>query len=167
MDRKTRAKLKASGSNQCSSCGAVKPLAEFRKNRNQCWDCIGKKQKKRDKRWNRVNAEARRSSWNAWASRNPESRAAHDARRRGRERDAKGSHTAADWRARIDFYGGRCRYCGVEGGVSCDHRIPLARGGTNWPSNLVPACLTCNMRKGTMTETEFLERQSGVPKLPE
>jgi hypothetical protein len=29
-----------------------------------------------------------------------------------------------------------------------DHVKPLARGGSNWPANLRPACKSCNSRKG-------------------
>lgn len=31
-----------------------------------------------------------------------------------------------------------------------DHRVPVARGGTGWPANLVPSCVSCNSKKGTL-----------------
>lgn len=36
-----------------------------------------------------------------------------------------------------------------------EHKIPLARGGTNEISNLTAACKTCNDRKGSSTAEEF------------
>jgi 5-methylcytosine-specific restriction enzyme A len=39
-----------------------------------------------------------------------------------------------------------CR-CGAPA-TDVDHRIPLAAGGTNHPSNLEPMCRTCHNRKG-------------------
>lgn len=51
-----------------------------------------------------------------------------------------------------------CTYCGYHGTsrtLEVDHRTPLARRGTNDPSNLVTACWRCNREKGTMTEYEF------------
>lgn len=42
----------------------------------------------------------------------------------------------------------RCAICGEAGADSVDHRIPLAAGGTNAPSNLQPVHLRCNLRKG-------------------
>jgi 5-methylcytosine-specific restriction endonuclease McrA len=53
--------------------------------------------------------------------------------------------------------GGRCYYCGVlEPNPHLEHRTPLVRGGKHEGRNLVPACPTCNMRKGTRTEAEYL-----------
>ena len=71
---------------------------------------------------------------------------------RARKRGAKGSHTAAQWLARVQFYGWRCVYCGKQltmRTLTQDHRIPLKRGGTNFAANLVPACRSCNCRKGS------------------
>lgn len=68
-----------------------------------------------------------------------------------RKRGAKGQHTAAQWSARIQFYGWRCVYCSVKltpSTVTQDHRIPLAKGGTQFAANLVPACNLCNATKG-------------------
>ena len=50
---------------------------------------------------------------------------------------------------------GPCRYCGGDAG-GWDHVEPLSDGGANDISNLVPACFTCNRRKGR-------RRKSGSP----
>ena len=55
---------------------------------------------------------------------------------------------------RVKFYGGRCYYCGAAADT-LDHRIPICRGGTNLPANLVPACRSCNSRKRHRTEGEW------------
>jgi len=63
-----------------------------------------------------------------------------------------GSCTPAQWHARCAFYGWRCAYCGKQlnrGTVEIDHVIPVAKGGTGWASNLVPACRSCNSSKGS------------------
>lgn len=61
--------------------------------------------------------------------------------------------------ARFALYGWRCRYCGTALTMATaqgDHRIPLSRGGRNCAANIVPACGSCNRRKHTKTEREFL-----------
>ena len=66
-------------------------------------------------------------------------------KRRGASTDT--SHTAEEWRARLAEYGGECVYCGGTADTR-DHVIPLSRGGTNSIDNIVPACRSCNARKG-------------------
>ncbi len=70
-----------------------------------------------------------------------------------------GYTTRALLQARWDLYGGRCYYCGSDA-REFDHRIPLSRGGTHWPANLVPACLPCNRSKNAKTEREFAAMRS-------
>ncbi len=72
-----------------------------------------------------------------------------------RQRAAAGTYTEEQWQARIDFYGRRCYLCGCDWDAlpskqkHVEHVIPLSRGGINWPSNLRPACESCNLRKST------------------
>jgi len=53
--------------------------------------------------------------------------------------------------------GNRCQYCGRKfktADLSIDHIVPRSRGGrTEW-TNVVCACLTCNVRKGGRTPAE-------------
>lgn len=67
--------------------------------------------------------------------------------RRARETSAPGVATASQIKARIDYYGGLCWVCGVTA-TTVDHVVPLARGGSNWPANLRPACKRCNFSRG-------------------
>jgi 5-methylcytosine-specific restriction endonuclease McrA len=51
----------------------------------------------------------------------------------------------------------RCQYCGTKGTVfdlTIDHIVPVSRGGTTSPENLVAACFACNQRKGDRTPEE-------------
>lgn len=67
-------------------------------------------------------------------------------------RTARGTYTTAQWKARLAMFGDRCAYCDCELSlvtIHRDHVLPLRKGGTNWASNLVPSCETCNLRKGT------------------
>lgn len=45
---------------------------------------------------------------------------------------------------------GLCHYCNRKfkaDQITMDHVIPLARGGTSTPGNIVPACKSCNQSK--------------------
>ena len=62
------------------------------------------------------------------------------------------------WRFMKEMYKNRCYYCD-RGGIKLqrEHRIPLARGGDNHLSNIVPACEPCNRRKGILTDDEYFK----------
>jgi len=81
-----------------------------------------------------------------------ELRQAIRARRRSRELAAEGSFTTQEWMALLQKHGHRCTYCGAAGRLEPDHRVPLARGGTNYITNIQPACRRCNSRKRLLTE---------------
>lgn len=70
----------------------------------------------------------------------------NEAKRRG----SKGKCSLDQWRSRLSVYGNSCAYCGTNLRCSVVHRehvIPIAKGGSSWPSNLVPSCKKCNHRK--------------------
>lgn len=96
-----------------------------------------------------------------WTKNNPIKHQAKNHRYRARKRDALGSWTETQLQARVAFYGGRCYLCGCDWDAlprkkytpigkrfkTIDHVIALNRGGTNWPSNIRPACSACNCGK--------------------
>jgi 5-methylcytosine-specific restriction endonuclease McrA len=49
--------------------------------------------------------------------------------------------------ARFALWGNRCWMCGAAASAG-DHVKPLCKGGSNWPANIRPACISCNARKG-------------------
>jgi 5-methylcytosine-specific restriction endonuclease McrA len=54
-------------------------------------------------------------------------------------------------------YGSRCCYCGKRFATSelnLDHVVPRSRGGTTDWSNIVTACIRCNLRKGNRLPSE-------------
>ena len=55
--------------------------------------------------------------------------------------------------------GQRCAYCGtLEGPFHFDHIFPVSRGGSDHATNLVLACVPCNMSKGSKTLAEWVGR---------
>ncbi|MEB3333580.1 MAG: HNH endonuclease signature motif containing protein [Cyanobacteriota bacterium] len=63
------------------------------------------------------------------------------------------------WRRSIHLLTGRrCLYCG-ETSQSIDHIHPLSRGGLSVTENCVPACLSCNGKKGDRDVFLWYRRQ--------
>ncbi|HYT00031.1 MAG TPA: HNH endonuclease signature motif containing protein [Thermoplasmata archaeon] len=72
-----------------------------------------------------------------------------------------------------DKTGGYCRYCekklsrtnyarpGERGAWEVDHSVPISLGGTDYFSNLWPACIDCNRDKGTLTGSRCMRRFEG------
>lgn len=66
---------------------------------------------------------------------------------------------------RVEDFSGACAYgCGRWRG-SWDHIWPVARGGRSAPANLVPACVSCNSRKGDRDPFPWIEL--GMVALPD
>lgn len=80
--------------------------------------------------------------------------------RRALKRNAPGTHTAADVAAQYERQHGRCYYCGAKvcEAYHVDHVLPLSKGGSNGPENLVIACPQCNMSKHDKLPHEFSGR---------
>jgi len=168
---------------QCTKCGKTKPLTEFHKDKggkygvqSRCKACKNaaaakyraenpEKVRAAVAKYYAENSEKVLASQAKYKKANPDKYRAIKQRYRAKKRNAQGTFTAADWKAKLEYYGYRCRYCGIhksetsEGWLEADHAIPLSQGGTNFISNIVPACKSCNCSKGTKTFTEYLDGQ--------
>lgn len=86
----------------------------------------------------------------AWRKANPERVRAHikaqNAARYAADKAAAGEASAQAIQARWDYYGRKCWMCGTDA-TDTDHVKPLNKGGSNWPSNMRPACQPCNRSK--------------------
>jgi 5-methylcytosine-specific restriction endonuclease McrA len=93
-----------------------------------------------------------------WVRENPELINYYSRVRHARKRNAPGSHTFPQWLEKVALLGGCCIYCGrSDVRLTADHKTPLSRGGSNAIENIVPACLSCNLRKHTRTAREFID----------
>jgi 5-methylcytosine-specific restriction endonuclease McrA len=106
----------------------------------------------RDKNRDYVNDYAR-----SYGRAHLEQAAAHQRLRRARKASAPGTHTAEDVAAQLDRQNGRCYWCGMKTAdkYHADHVIPLAKGGSNGPENIVIACPTCNLKKHDKHPMDF------------
>jgi 5-methylcytosine-specific restriction endonuclease McrA len=103
---------------------------------------------------------AYRAGNRAWKRANPEKIKVDHHRRRARKRAAEGHHTADELKALFQRQRGRCAYCGtsIRTGYHVDHIVALARGGSNWITNISLACAKCNTSKGAIDPIEFARR---------
>lgn len=99
--------------------------------------------------WRKANTERARAAAAAWKLANRARASALEVTRNRRARLAPGDATAEQIVARWTYYGGRCWMCGNDA-EHTDHVKPLAKGGSNWPANLRPACAPCNLAKGSI-----------------
>lgn len=127
------------------------------------------RRREQNKRWLERNPEYLRKYSRKWreqnpdyardyAKDNPEVAKAASARRRNRKLKAGGNYTAADVRRIYAIQEGRCYWCKSnvpEKAYHADHRVPLSRGGSNGPENIVVSCPSCNLRKGAKMPEEF------------
>ena len=77
-----------------------------------------------------------------------------------RRRGALLAHTITDWLCCLEHFNNKCVYCGSSAELTKDHIVPISQGGSNSISNIVPACSTCNKRKGIKNAKEFASVES-------
>jgi 5-methylcytosine-specific restriction endonuclease McrA len=95
----------------------------------------------------------------AYQAAHPEHNRVSTYRRRAKLKAASGACSAAQINSKCEYHGWRCYLCGesvTPKTLHMDHRKPIARGGSNWPANLAPACVRCNLSKSRKTEKEYL-----------
>lgn len=85
----------------------------------------------------------------AWRKAHPEASQIKQARRVARKKNAPiNDLTKAQWQVIKEHYKHRCVYCGRKmQRLTMDHITPLSKGGSHTVSNIVPACMTCNIKK--------------------
>lgn len=84
------------------------------------------------------------------------------ARRDHRKRNLPATLLSSDWRYALDYFDGRCAYCGngpslfdIRWLMHKEHHIPVSRGGGFTPGNILPACQGCNFGKSNLDFEEW------------
>lgn len=95
-----------------------------------------------------------------WRKANPERKRVGDRKRKAAALGAEGEHTAGDVRRQYVIQSGRCFWCDQPIGHAyplchVDHLIPMQRGGSNWPWNIVLACPRCNCSRSSRMPLEW------------
>lgn len=134
----------------CPGCRVVKPANAFRHDprredglRAYCRSCGYQKSREWKKKHNWKPSSAARRSMNN--------------NRRSRILSAQGRFSPEDVRQKRKLQQDKCFYCyrELKGGGDVEHKIPLSRGGSNWPANICLSCRKCNLDKGTKLPKEW------------
>lgn len=163
---------------RCPTCSETKLASGFYKDSRRsdglyarCKDCHNRRAVPGQKAYHAAN-RARVREWNrkavdkflsvpgrkaaqierlqAWNAANPISKAVREQKRRARKAGTVNDFTREQWEALKVAYGHRCVYCGQHTKrLTMDHVIPLSKGGEHTARNIVPACKSCNSKKGT------------------
>lgn len=114
-------------------------LAERRRYEAKHGDTVRAARRTRQTRWRKLNPVKFREQ-------NQQTRR----RRLAREKGVIATLTRDQWLAIQKAYNHQCAYCGKKANrLTQDHVIPLSKGGNYTADNIVPACQSCNSRKGT------------------
>lgn len=98
-----------------------------------------------------ANANKKRAEARAYKKANPELIQAQVNKRRARQFAAEiNDFTADEWHIMQELADHRCHYCKkrYKGRLTMDHIVPLSKGGHHTYSNIIPACRSCNSKKG-------------------
>ena len=97
-------------------------------------------------RWRKNNPDKIRKHCKLWRDKHPEKKKKYKQEYRGKFTQA-GEFNANLWNKKLELLNFRCVYCGTDKRITCDHIIPLDKGGTNHIDNLQPLCVSCNSKK--------------------
>jgi 5-methylcytosine-specific restriction endonuclease McrA len=98
--------------------------------------------------------------------------------------NVEGSHTEKEWKNKKKEYNYRCAYCGIHENVlknkyldkkgniqleksfwklTEDHIIALSKGGSDYITNIVPACWSCNASKRNKDISKWFISKHDIP----
>lgn len=84
-------------------------------------------------------------------------------RRRARRQALPNTFTKEQWEFAVEYWNGRCSYCGTNTDLTIEHFIPLS--DPNCPGtvakNILPVCYFCNYSKNAVDATKWLTRKFG------
>lgn len=112
--------------------------------------------RERTYKWRSKNMDKVRSYIRDYYKKHPEIIVEKNHKREARLRGLPADLTIEQWEEIKAAWGYACAYCGhkwheIKGGLTQDHVIPVIQGGAYTADNIVPACRSCNSKKGGRT----------------
>lgn len=124
--------------------------------RPTCRECI----RARSQQYATAHKEKAVARVKAWIKQHRERHRQHALAVKARRRAAEGEFKADDIQRHFNKQKGKCYYCLVplDQTYEVDHFVPLSKGGTHHPENIVLACKSCNRAKAAKDPFKFLEK---------
>jgi 5-methylcytosine-specific restriction endonuclease McrA len=98
--------------------------------------------------WNIANRERYNANMRGWRAKNKDKVAEQNRNIKAKRRKAERlTVTKKDWNKLVAYYRGCCAYCGAKEKMTMEHIVPISRGGRHSIGNLLPVCMTCNVKK--------------------
>ena len=114
----------------------------------QHYESNKEKYSQRARAYRKENSERINQYYKHYYRLHPEMRKGIAKRREARKLKLSATLTAEQWIDIKDRFDNRCAYCGKEKPLEQDHFIPISKGGEYTIDNIIPACRSCNARKG-------------------
>jgi 5-methylcytosine-specific restriction endonuclease McrA len=139
----------------CKPCDAAKAAKYRKENREKVLQGLKSSYQKnrkahleKKKEYQRVNQAAISFRRQLQRQKHKDAIRLRNAKRRARERGAKGEISKEDWGSIVAAQFGRCFYCGAAGKLTLDHVQAISQGGQHAVWYSVGACTFCNSSKG-------------------
>lgn len=157
---------------ECLTCWVPKPATtEYFFKHDGFKDGLGVQCKTCRKDYREINEDQLKAAIGAWKQAHPYKCQIYGLNYEARKAGAEGTFDEADLRIIFADQEGVCYYCAVRFGEdirsTVDHKQPLSKNGSNWPSNLCLACKSCNSSKCDKTEAQFWKYLEVVGRMPE
>lgn len=76
-------------------------------------------------------------------------------KRRALQRGLSATLTVRQWEDVKLHFDNKCCYCGKELPLTQEHFVPVKKGGEYTINNIIPSCMSCNLRKSTKNFSEW------------
>lgn len=118
------------------------------------------REKELHSQWRAKNREHRREYMRQWYNSNPGYASSQNNKRRFRIKQSDTHYTKQDVALQYQSQKGLCWWCGLplDDTYHVDHLIPVSRGGTNAPNNIVVTHPKCNLSKSDKMPWEWSDR---------
>lgn len=152
----TRAWRLANG--RCGECSRIADLGSA----TRCPDCrIAHAASQKVRNQTRANLGLTNGGgWKRWIAADPAKFRAYakpyTAIRQASRRAHSGMLTLMDWLKIKGDQDGKCFDCGERKKLTVGHVLPVSRGGSSFPRNIVGQCQACNSRQGSKIHWSFM-----------